>query len=87
MDKILQYRLKSNGIFSIKKDRYPKKQHPNQQEGMDEYIDVVDHGTGNINSVKLYKNTKGVYFKKNGNHYLHDFIKTVGYVPFQIITT
>lgn len=46
-------------MFSIYKEPYNKKQHPNQQNGLDMYIDVVDHYTGYINTVKLYENSKG----------------------------
>jgi len=81
---IEQYELKSNGHFSIVKDVYDKKQHPNQQGGLDKYIDVLDHDTGNINRVKLYKNTKGLRFKKDGSWYLSDFNKIYRYIPFQI---
>ena len=77
--------LKSNGYFSILRDRYSKKQHPNQQCGLDEYIDVVDHDTGLVNSVKLYENTKGLHFKKCGSWYLSKFTQKYLYVPYQII--
>lgn len=84
--KIEQYKLKSNGYFSLVNEQpFPKKQHPNQQDGLDLYVNVVDHNTGQINSVKLYENTRGLYFKKSGNWYLKDFTSTVTYVPFQII--
>ena len=82
---IQQRELKSNGYFSILKDPYNKEQHPNQLEGLDLYVDVVDHSTGFVNSVKLYKNTKGLHFKKGRSWYLGDFDKKFLYVPFQII--
>jgi len=78
--------LKSNGKFSIFRDVYSKKQHPNQQNGTDEYVDVVNHSTGNINSLKIYLNAKGEkYFKKNGSHKIDDFNEVIKYIPFQII--
>ena len=83
--KIEQQNLKSNGHFSIIKDRYGKKQHPNQQGGMDEYVDVIDHSTGNINSVKLHENKKGVHFKKQGTWYIDKFNEEYLYIPFQMI--
>lgn len=83
--KIKQETLKSNGFFSILKDRYNKKQHPNQQCGLDQYVDVIDHDTGIINSVKLYENTKGLHFKKHGSWYLSEFNQEYLYVPYQII--
>jgi hypothetical protein len=82
--KIIEHILKSNGFFSIVKAPYAKNQHPNQQGGLDRYIDVLDHDTGNINSVKLYENTKGIHFKKQGTWYLSEFTKTIMHVPFQI---
>ena len=81
---IEKYKLRSNGVFSIIRDIYNKNQHPNQQNGLDLYIDVIDHSTGNINSVKLYDNTKGKHFKKQGSWYLNDFDRFVIYVPFQV---
>jgi hypothetical protein len=84
VEEITRRKLKSNGEFSIVRDAYDKKQHPNQQGGLDKYIDVLDHSTGNINSVKLYVNTKGLHFKKNGIHYIEDFVFVSLYVPYQI---
>lgn len=82
---IKQHELKSNGSFSIVKNVYDKRQHPNQQCGLDRYVDILDHYTGKINSVKLYQNTKGLHFKKGGTWYLDDFVQDYLYVPFQII--
>jgi len=83
--KITQRVLKSNGSFSILEDVYDKAQHPNQQEGLNKYVDVIDHFTGNVNSVKLYENTKGLHFKKDGSHYLSEFTQEFLYVPFQML--
>jgi len=77
--------LRSNGCFSIFHEPYEKKQHPNQQCGLDWYVDIIDHSTGRINSVKLYMNTKGLHFKKDGTWYLDDFTQTFTYIPFQMI--
>lgn len=83
---IQQYTLKSNGWFSIVKEPYDKKQHPNQQCGMDSYADVLNHYSGRINSVKLYENKSGIHFKADGGtHYLDEFIADYLYVPFQIL--
>ena len=79
------FNLKSNGYFSIKKMPYAKNQHPNQQGGLDMYIDVIDEYTGNLNSVKLYENSKGLHFKKNGSHYLSEFTIDVQVIPFQVL--
>ncbi len=76
-------RCKSNGSFALITKPYEKKQHPNQQGGLDLYVDVLDHYTGNINSVKLYENKRGLHFKKSGTHYLDDFTKDAVYVPYQ----
>lgn len=87
---IEQYRLKSNGSFSIIKDVYDKVQHPNQQNGLNKYIDVLDHSTGNVNSVKLYDNGMSgeLHFMKKGrSYYLKDFTLVSVYVPFQIYLT
>ena len=69
--------------FAIVRMPYSKKQHPNQQCGIDEYVDVIDLGTGNLNVVKLYENTKGKHFKKEGTHYIKDFTIDIEIIPFQ----
>ena len=51
---------------------YEKKQHPNQQCGTDEYVDVIDLRTGERGSVKIYVNTKGKHIKKNGVFYIDE---------------
>ena len=78
-------KMKSNGYFSIQKSPYSRKQHPNQQGGLDLYVDVIDECTGNLNQVKLYENKNGLHFKKNGTHYLDEFDTDVEVVPFQVI--
>lgn len=80
------YTLKSNGWFSLVDGPFKRKQHPNQQGGLDTYVRVLDHDTGEINTVKLYENTKGLHFKKRGSWYLADFNSEVDYVPFQVIS-
>lgn len=77
------HRCKSNGNFAMIKAPYAKKQHPNQQGGLDSYVDVLDHHTGHVNSVKLYENKRGLHFKKNGTHYLADFTHEAVYIPYQ----
>lgn len=82
---IVQYKLKSNLQFSIITEPYKKKQHPNQQGGLDLYVDVLNHYSGKECSVKLYENTKGLHFKFDGTHYLTEFTEDVIYIPYQII--
>lgn len=82
---IQKTQLKSNGLFSMVKGPYEKEQHPNQQGGLDLYVDVIDEITGNLNQVKLYENKKGLHFKKNGTHYLYEFNINVVVVPFQVL--
>lgn len=84
---IKQYRLKSNGAFSIVKEPYEKQQHPNQQCGLNLYVDVLDHITGQVNSLKLYQNSRGLHFKKGSPQYLSDFEAVAVYVPYQIYLT
>ena len=86
LDEIQTQQLKSNGWFSLVKPPYHKVQHLNQQNGLDIYVDVLNHYTGRINSVKLYENKSGLHFKADGStHYLEEFTDDVVYVPFQII--
>lgn len=82
---IKQQALKSNGSFSLVKGPYSRKQHPNQQGGLDLYVDVLDECTGNFNSIKLHENKKGLHFFRHGTHYLSEFTQDVVHVPFQII--
>ena len=86
MNNIQSSQLKSNGWFAIVKEPYDKKQHPNQQSGLDRYVDVLNQYTGRVNSVKLYENKSGLHFKADGStHYLSEFTDNVIHVPFQII--
>jgi len=62
---------------------YEKKQHPNQQCGTDEYVDVIDLRTGERGSVKIYINKSGKHIKKNGTFYLHEFKFDTEIVMFQ----
>lgn len=77
--------IKSNGRFGMIAEPYGKNQHPNQQCGLDLYVEVLDFYTAQINTVKLYENSKGLHFKKDGTHYLTGFKNLVAYVPLQII--
>lgn len=80
-------KLKSNGWFAILKYPYEKQQHPNQQCGLDLYVDVINHHSGRVNTVKLYENKSGLHFKADGaTHYLSEFEMNVLYVPFQMIS-
>lgn len=86
MKSFKQSTLKSNGWFAIVTPPYDKKQHPNQQNGLDKYVDVLNEYTGNVNSCKLYENTKGLHFKADGaTHYLDEFTDEVIWIPFQVI--
>lgn len=83
--KIQHSTLKSNGLFAIVKWPYGKAQHPNQQNGLDMYVDVLNLDTGCVCSVKLYNNTKGIHFKFKGSHYISDFNDEIVWVPYQIL--
>lgn len=78
-------KVKSNGSFGLLEGLVEHKQHPNQQEGLDLYVKVVNFWTRRECFVKLYENSKGLYFKQEGTHYLNDFTEEVVYVPFQIL--
>lgn len=82
---VTYYLLKTNGDFSLVTDIFDKEQHPNQQCGLDKYVSVLDHSTWNINTVKLYENSKGLYFKKNGTHYLDEFTDEHYWIPAQLV--
>lgn len=83
MSKVIFGKTNGDVLFAIINGPYSKKQHVNQRCGIDEYVDVVDISTGRINSVKLYENKKGKHFKKNGSHYISNFVNEVKVVPFQ----
>lgn len=88
MKNIKQYKLKSNGNFSIIEDPIEHKQHSNEQCGLDLYIKVLNHATGEECFKKLYENTKGLHFKHTGYSpmYLTDFIEEIIYVPYQVLS-
>ena len=90
------YRIKSNGFFGLIKEPFEHKQHPNQQNGLDLYVEVVNFHSGEHCLKKLYENTKGLHFKhsanstwnpqkQSGTHYITSFDEWVTYIPFQII--
>ena len=77
--------VKANDNFGLVEGPYPKKQHINQQCGLDEYVTVINLRTGEICCKKLYQNRKGLHFKHAGYppSYLHEMTQTVSYVQFQ----
>ena len=52
--------------------------------GTDFCVDVLDFGTGEINSVRIYENRKGLHFKKYGSHYLSDFTQECVITPYRV---
>lgn len=62
-------------------------QHPNQQGGLDLYVNVVNFDTGEHCFKKLYENTRGLHFKHTGYSpmYLTDFTAVATVVPFQVL--
>ena len=83
LESLTVYKLLSNGSYSLVDGPFEQKQHPNQQNGLDLYVKILDHTTDNINIVKLYENKNGLFFKKKGNHYLKNFRTHILYVPSQ----
>lgn len=69
----------SDGNFAISGEPYKRKQHTNQQNGLDIYVNLLNLRTGNWNTCKLYKNTKGYHAKLSGFSpvYLQSFTKLV----------
>jgi hypothetical protein len=87
--------LPSNGKFSIKKGPYK----PNDikgKKGTGLVVDVIDHKTGKLNTIKVYSNSLGLHFNKakintalktNNEYttnYLKHFTKKYIYIPYQI---
>jgi hypothetical protein len=82
------FKLKSNGSFGMLEDMMPHNQHPNQQEGLDLYVRVLNLVSGEDCHKKLYEGRGGrLYFKHKGysNMYMDSFDQEVTYVPYQII--
>lgn len=79
--------IKHNGLFALIRDAYENEKHPNQQGGTDFCVDVLDFGTGQLNTVRLYENTKGLHFKKYGTHYLSNFNMECLVTPYRVTTT
>lgn len=74
--------------FGIIGEPFDRKQHQNQQCGIDVYVNCVNFNTGERCLKKLYKNNIGLYFKHTGysNMYIDSFTSTYTVVPFQVIT-
>lgn len=62
-------------------------QHPNQQRGLDKYVEVINLQTGEKCFKKLYESGKGLYFKHTGysNMYLDNFTANGKVYPFQYV--
>lgn len=88
LDDVERQVLKASDFFAILKEPYEHKQHQNEQNGLDLYIEVLNFDTGEKCFKKMYKNSKGLHFKHTGypTQYLSDFIQTITYIPYQIIT-
>lgn len=63
------------------------KQHPNQQNGLDLYVRVINFDTGEQCFKKLYENKSGLHFKHSGYSpmYLKDFTDDCTVIPFQVV--
>lgn len=73
--------------FLLVNGPYPHQQHPNQQDGLDMYVDLINRNTNEKCCKKLYSNGKGLHFKHSGLPvtYMHDFVDDALYVPHQVI--
>lgn len=71
--------------FGLEGSPVPHGQHPNQRNGLDLYVHVVNFDTGERCFKKLYENTKGLHFKHTGYQpmYLAEFVESATVVPFQ----
>ena len=85
-------------LIQVKYDpKYPKfglvgeiqdhKQHPNQQSGVDLYVNVINFDSGEYCFKKLYENIKGYYFKHSGYSptYLSDMTADGMVSPFSVL--
>lgn len=82
---MIEQTLKSDGNFALFGEPFDKKQHSNQQRGLDVYVKALNLDTGEICVKKLYENTKGLHFKHTGYSpmYLKDFTRKIRYIPYQ----
>lgn len=63
------------------------KQHQNQRNGLDLYVNVINLDTGEHCFKKLYSNTRGLHFKHTGYSpmYLANFTAPATVIPFQVL--
>ena len=73
--------------FGLVGEPQSRKQHPNQQKGLDLYVDVINFDSGEWCFKKLYENKRGLHFKHTGYSpmYLDDFTEKATVIPFQVI--
>lgn len=71
--------------FGLVSEPTPHKQHPNEQNGLDLYVEVYNLDTGERCWKKLYENSKGLHFKHTGYSpmYVSDFQQPAEIIPFQ----
>lgn len=85
MESVVKYNP-DYAYFGLLGDPFDKKQHPNQQGGLDKYVHVINFMSGEWCLKKLYQNKKGLHFKHAGYipMYLDDFTKECIYAERQI---
>lgn len=73
--------------FGLVGEPVDHRQHPNQQEGLDRYVHVINLDTGERCFKKLYSNGRGLHFKHTGYSpmYLDDFHASATVYPFQVV--
>jgi hypothetical protein len=73
--------------FGLVGEPVAHRQHQNQQNGLDLYVNVINLDTGEVCFKKLYKNARGLHFKHTGysSMYLVDFSEDAVVYPFQFV--
>lgn len=84
---VKSYELNANQYFALIDGPFDKKQHQNQQKGLDVYVRVLNMDSGEECVKKLYENKKGLHFKHSGYppSYLSEMTIGVIYIPYQVI--
>lgn len=75
-------------VFGLVGEPVEHRQHPNQQKGLDLYVNVINFDTGERCFKKLYVNGVGEHHFKHtgyGSMYLKDFTARGKFVPFQVL--
>lgn len=82
----MMIKIKRNDYVGIIGDLFRDEQHPNQKGGLPLKVKAINFDTLNVNTVKVYENSKGMYIKMGKhNHYLANITKPAYFIQASVV--